>query len=142
MPDTGHSRKARNVLDSGCWQASVSDKNGVQYSAQSRIKYIANGDTMPAYVHVNLRVIDSAKQAALAPRFQAALEAAGGKILHFGPVAQILEGDEVPLPMAGVFEFPTLAQALAFYNSERYAPIKAERREAQQARMFIVETSS
>ena len=97
---------------------------------------------MPAYVHVNLRVIDPAKQAALAPRFQAALKEAGGKILHFGAVAQILEGDEMPLPMAGVFEFPTLAQALAFYNSERYAPIKAERQEAQQARMFIVEMHS
>lgn len=42
--------------------------------------------------------------------------------------------------MAGVFEFPTLAQALAFYNSETYAPIEAERRQAQQARMFVVET--
>jgi hypothetical protein len=36
-----------------------------------------------------------------------ALEEAGGKILHFGPVAQILEGNEVPRPMAGVFGFPT-----------------------------------
>jgi uncharacterized protein (DUF1330 family) len=53
------------------------------------------------------------KQAALASRFQAALQDAGGRILHFGPVAQVLEGDEDPLPMAGVFEFPTLAQALA-----------------------------
>jgi uncharacterized protein (DUF1330 family) len=97
---------------------------------------------MPAYVHVNLRVIDPAKQADLAPRFQAALTEAGGKILHFGPVAQLLEGEEMPLPLAGVFEFPTLAQALAFYDSERYAPIKAERREAQQARMFVVETPS
>ncbi|MGG1948779.1 DUF1330 domain-containing protein [Trinickia sp. NRRL B-1857] len=97
---------------------------------------------MPAYVHVNLRIIDAAKQASLAPRFQAALEAAGGKILHFGPVAQVLEGDEKPLPLAGVFEFPTLAQARAFYDSEAYAPIKAERLEAQQARMFIVETHS
>ncbi|MDY0884662.1 DUF1330 domain-containing protein [Dongia soli] len=95
---------------------------------------------MPAYVHINLRVIDPAKQAALAPRFQAALEEAGGRILYFGRVAQVLEGDETPLPMAGVLEFPTLAQALAFYNSETYAPIKAERREAQQARMFVVET--
>ena len=34
---------------------------------------------MPAYVHINLRVIDLAKQSALAPRFRAALqEAAGG----------------------------------------------------------------
>ncbi|MGN6581370.1 MAG: DUF1330 domain-containing protein [Bordetella sp.] len=94
---------------------------------------------MPAYVHINLRVIDSARQAALAPRFQAALQEAGGRILYFGRVAQVLEGDETPLPMAGVFEFPTLDQALAFYNSERYAPIKAERQEAQQARMFVVE---
>ncbi|CAM5218729.1 hypothetical protein CDEF62S_02881 [Castellaniella defragrans] len=97
---------------------------------------------MPAYVHVNLRVIDPAKQADLAPRFQSALKEAGGRILHFGPVAQVLEGEETPLPMAGVFEFPTLAQALTFYDSERYAPIKAERREAQEARMFIVETPS
>jgi uncharacterized protein (DUF1330 family) len=94
---------------------------------------------MPAYVHINLRVIDSAKQAALAPRFQAALHEAGGRILYFGRVAQVLEGDQEPLPLAGVFEFPTLAQALAFYHSERYAPIKAERQEAQQARMFVVE---
>ena len=94
---------------------------------------------MPAYVHVNLRVIDPAKQAALAPRFQAALQAAGGKILHFGPVAKVLEGDATPLPLAGVFEFPTLAEALAFYNSEAYAPIKADRHEAQEARMFVVE---
>ena len=95
---------------------------------------------MPAYVHINLRVIDAAKQAAVAPRFQEALQEAGGRILHFGLVAQVLEGEDEPLPMAGVFEFATLAQALAFYNSERYAPIKAERREAQKARMFIVET--
>ncbi|QKD05119.1 DUF1330 domain-containing protein [Mesorhizobium loti] len=95
---------------------------------------------MPAYVHINLRVIDAAKQAAVAPRFQEALQEAGGRILHFGLVTQVLEGEDEPLPMAGVFEFATLAQALAFYNSERYAPIKAERREAQEARMFIVET--
>ena len=95
---------------------------------------------MPAYVHINLRVIDPAKQAALVPRFQAALREAGGHILHFGPVVRSLEGEEEPLPLAGVLEFPTLAQALAFYESERYAPIKAERAEAQQAIMFVVET--
>ncbi|MBN3726008.1 DUF1330 domain-containing protein [Burkholderia sp. Ac-20379] len=97
---------------------------------------------MPAYVHVNLRVLDPAKQAALAPRFQEALREAGGKIVHFGPVVQVLEGDDVPLPMAGIFVFPTLAQAQAFYDSEQYTPIKAERREAQEARMFIVETQA
>jgi len=94
---------------------------------------------MPAYVHVNIRVIDPARQAALLPRFQAALHDAGGRVLHFGPVAKVLEGDHAPLPLAGVFEFPNLAAALDFYDSERYAPIKAERLEAQEARMFVVD---
>lgn len=94
---------------------------------------------MTAYVHVNLRITDAARQAALAPRFQAALAAAGGRILHFGPVVGTLEGDVAPLPLAGIFEFPTLAAALAFYDSADYAPIKAERALAQEARMFVVD---
>jgi len=94
---------------------------------------------MTAYVHVNLRIKDAEKQAALAPRFQAALHAAGGRVLHFGPVAQALEGDVEPLPVAGIFEFPTLAKALEFYQSPEYAPIKIERDLAQEARMFVVD---
>ena len=94
---------------------------------------------MSAYVHVNLRIKAPARQAALAPLFQAALQAAGGRILHFGPVAQVLEGDVAPLPMAGVFEFATLADALAFYQSPEYAPIEVERDAAQEARMFVVD---
>lgn len=96
---------------------------------------------MTAYVHINLRVTDPERQAALAPRFQAALQAAGGRIVHFGTVAHTLEGDVAPLPFAGVFEFPTVAAAMAFYLSSEYAPIKVERDAAQEARMFIVDAS-
>ena len=64
-----------------------------------------------------------------------------GAIQHFGAVAKVLEGSEAPLPYAGVFEFPDRETALAFYESERYAPIKAERREAQEARMFVVDAA-
>jgi uncharacterized protein (DUF1330 family) len=85
------------------------------------------------------RIKDSARQAALAPRFRAALQAAGGRILHFGPVAQMLEGDVAPLPMAGIFESAALADALAFYQSAEYAPIKVERDAAQEARVFVVD---
>ncbi len=45
----------------------------------------------------------------------------------------------MPLPLAGIFEFPTLAEALAFYQSPEYAPIKAERDMAQEARIFVVD---
>jgi uncharacterized protein (DUF1330 family) len=94
---------------------------------------------MAAHVHVNIRIKDPARHAALVPRFQAALQAAGGRILHFGRVAQTLEGDVAPLPLAGIFEFPTLADAMAFYQSPEYAPIKVERDAAQEARMFVVD---
>lgn len=97
---------------------------------------------MPAYVHVNLRIIDAAKQAGLAPRFQAALQQFGGRVTHFGLVTDVLEGTDTPLPLAGVFEFETKERALEFYNSQLYAPIKEERRLAQEARMFVVETKS
>ncbi len=96
---------------------------------------------MPAYVHVNLRIKDAQRQAALAPRFQAALQAAGGRIVHFGPVVELLEGDIEPLPVAGIFEFATLADAMAFYRSSEYAPIKLERDAAQEARMFVVDAT-
>ena len=56
-----------------------------------------------------------------------------------GEMAQLLEGDVTPLPMAGIFEFPTLADALAFYQSSEYAPIKIERDAAQEARLFVVD---
>jgi uncharacterized protein (DUF1330 family) len=94
---------------------------------------------MTAYVHINMRIKDPERQAALVPRFQAALQAAGGRILHFGPVAEVLEGNVEPLPLAGIFEFPSVADALAFYRSPEYAPIKVERDLAQEARMFIVD---
>ncbi len=38
-----------------------------------------------------------------------------------------------------IFEFANLADALAFYRSPEYAPIKAERDAAQEARMFVVD---
>ena len=93
---------------------------------------------MTAYVHVNLRVLDATLQASLAPRFQAALERAGGRIVHFGPVVDHLEGAVIPLPLAGIFAFETLEAARAFYLSADYAPIKVDRLRAQEARMFIV----
>lgn len=94
---------------------------------------------MAAYVHLNIRVLDPARQAALAPQFKRAVAEASGRLLYFGPVVETLEGDSDPLPLAGIIEFPTVAQALQFYNSEAYAPIKAERREVQEARIFVVE---
>jgi uncharacterized protein (DUF1330 family) len=94
---------------------------------------------MAAYALVNIRIKDPARQAALVPCFQAALHAAGGRIVHFGPVAQVLEGDVAPLHMAGIFGFPTLADAMAFYQSPEHAPDRGRARCRAEARMFIVD---
>lgn len=51
----------------------------------------------------------------------------------------MLEGDSAPLPMAGIFEFATIVDALSLYQSLEYAPIKIERDAAQEARMFVVD---
>jgi uncharacterized protein (DUF1330 family) len=96
---------------------------------------------VPAYVHVNLRILDAARQAALAPRFREALERAGGRVHHFGPVTDVLEGKAMPLPLAGLFEFPSREAALAFYRSDAYAPIREERSLAQEARMYVVDVA-
>ena len=92
---------------------------------------------MPAFVFVNFDVLDKRRQETLVPRFQEALEAAGVKIIAFGEVVERLEGEIEPYPRAAVFEFPTLEAAQSFYRSDAYAPILAEGREIQRARMFI-----
>lgn len=93
---------------------------------------------MPAYVLVNFDVLDAERQAALQPRFQAALERAGARIIAFGNVVDHLEGEIAPYQRAAVFEFQSLEAARAFYRSDDYAPLRAERAEIQRARMFIV----
>ena len=84
----------------------MADKTNAFLGPQQRLRITMHTHHLrghnPAYVHVNLRVIDSAKQASLVPRFQAALKEAGGRTLHFGPVVKMLEGDEMPLPMANL----------------------------------------
>jgi uncharacterized protein (DUF1330 family) len=93
---------------------------------------------MPAYVFVNFDVLDPQRQAALVPRFQAALHSVGARIIAFGNVVDRLEGDVEPYAKAAVFEFPTLEAAQAFYRSEIYKPLRVEREKIQRARMFIV----
>jgi uncharacterized protein (DUF1330 family) len=97
---------------------------------------------LAAYVHLNLRVIDPGRQAALMPRFMKALADVGGRLIHFGRVAKVLEGEDMPLPFAGVLEFSTVEAAVAFYESPEYASVKAERALAQEARIFVVEGGS
>ena len=95
---------------------------------------------MSAYVFINFDVVDAQRQAALVPRFLEALKLAGGRMMIMGAVVDSLGGDVAPYGRAAVFEFPTVEAAQAFYRSDDYAPIRAERAVAQRARMFIVGT--
>jgi uncharacterized protein (DUF1330 family) len=93
---------------------------------------------MSAFVFVNFDVLDKTRQEQFLPRFEEVLKKVGGRIALFGDVVDHLEGEIEPYSRAAVLEFPTLEAARAFYRSDDYAPLLAERREIQRARMFIV----
>ncbi|MFT4103697.1 MAG: DUF1330 domain-containing protein [Burkholderiaceae bacterium] len=81
---------------------------------------------MSAYVIVETQVTDPTRYEAYRALSPAAVEAAGGRFVVRGGRCETLEGDWHPSRVV-VLEFPTYAQARAFYDS----PLYAEAREAR-----------
>ena len=95
---------------------------------------------MPAYVVVQIAVHDPAgyeEYKALAP---ATVAAYGGRYLIRGGVSQVLEGSWQPSRLV-VLEFPTMAQARAWWDSPEYTPVKAVRQRCAQTEMLLIEGS-
>ena len=82
---------------------------------------------MPAYCVFHIRqVLDPALLAAYRERVRATVEHYGGRYVFVGGVVEVVEGDWRPaFPV--IIEFPSLAQARAWYDSPEYAPLKAQR---------------
>ena len=93
---------------------------------------------MAAYIVVNVHITDESGYAAYWPLVPPTLEAYGGRFLARGGRAQRLEGSGTPGRMI-VLEFPSYEQALAWYESEEYAPAKRRRLASADAEMIIVE---
>ena len=94
---------------------------------------------MSAYVIVDAAVSDPGRYREYMALSPAAIEAAGGRFVVRGGACETLEGDWRPSRMV-VVEFPDLAAARAFYDSERYREARARRAGAtEHFNMIIVE---
>lgn len=92
---------------------------------------------MAAYLVVDIDVTDAnqyAQYTALAP---AAIAAHGGRYLVRGGAPTPVEGDWSPTRIV-VLEFPTMADAKAFYDSPAYVEARAVRAGAATMRMVAV----
>ena len=93
---------------------------------------------MPAYVIVQIAVEDPVvyqRYKALAPP---SIAVYGGRYVVRGGPCEILEGTWQP-PRLVVLEFPTPAQAKAWWSSPEYAPAKALRQGCSRTEMLLIE---
>jgi uncharacterized protein (DUF1330 family) len=94
---------------------------------------------MPAYVIADVRrAWDAEKLAEYRRRNTDAVAAHGGRFAARGGAIERLEGDW-PTERIVIIEFPDMAAARAWYESDGYAPLKALRREASDTNIIVVE---
>ena len=93
---------------------------------------------MPAYLIVNVEVFDGARYEDYKRLADVTVEAYGGRYLARGGRVEVLEGDWEPRRVV-VVEFPTEAQARAWWDSPEYAEPKAIRQATAHTDMFVVE---
>jgi len=93
---------------------------------------------MAAYFLVEIETVDAEEMAEYRAKVPPVVEACGGRFLVRGGSSETLEGDWHPKRLV-VLEFPDLATAKAFYDSEAYEPLKQMRLRAGNSKMVLVE---
>lgn len=93
---------------------------------------------MAAYIIANVEVSDRATYEEYRQQVPAVIAAHGGRFLARGGAAEVLEGETLPHRMV-ILEFPSMAQARAFYHSPEYQRLVAIRQRASRASLLAVE---
>ncbi|TDG13328.1 DUF1330 domain-containing protein [Seongchinamella unica] len=93
---------------------------------------------MSAYVIYDVDIRDPQRYQEFMVKAKPALEAAGGRYLARGGEHKVIEGDWEPRRLV-LFEFPSIAKAEEFYNSDLYQGYKAIRDECSSGHIVIVE---
>ena len=93
---------------------------------------------MAAYVIADLEVTDPTRFAEYRERVPATLAAYGGRFLVRGGAHEVVEGRWHPRRLV-VLEFPSLAQARQWYDSEEYREPKAMRLVASDTNLVFVD---
>jgi uncharacterized protein (DUF1330 family) len=93
---------------------------------------------MPAYVIVDVTTTDQALMDEYRTHVPATLAKYGGRFLVRGGAHETIEGSWKPNRLV-VLEFPSMAQAKRWYDSEEYREPKAMRLRAGNANLIMVE---
>jgi uncharacterized protein (DUF1330 family) len=93
---------------------------------------------MPAYVVVEVEVLDAGRYEDYKRMVPPSLAAYGGRFLVRGGEAETLEGDWAPKRIV-VVEFPSVERAKEWWASREYAEAKALRQATARTRMIVVE---
>jgi uncharacterized protein (DUF1330 family) len=93
---------------------------------------------MPAYVVLDINVIDSEGYARYKELGPATVAAYGGRYLVRGGRAETLEGSWLPSRLV-IIEFPSVASGRAWWASAEYGTAKAIRQATAQTEMVLVE---
>lgn len=93
---------------------------------------------MPAYIVVEVEVLDPQRYESYKAMVPPSLEAFGGRFVVRGGKVETLEGDWSPKRFVMV-EFPSVEKAKAWWASEGYAEAKALRQATAKTQMIVVE---
>ncbi len=93
---------------------------------------------MSAYVIYDVEIRDPERYLEYTVKVKPAVEAAGGRYLARGGKHKVIEGNWEPKRLV-LFEFPSIARAKEFYNSELYRQYKPIREESSSGNIVIVE---
>lgn len=87
----------------------------------------------------NLEVLDAEKLEDYTTRAAPVVERFGGRYLVIGGKAQVVEGDWAPV-FPVMIQFPSLARAFEWYESEEYRDLKHLRHEAVRCNAVFIES--
>ena len=93
---------------------------------------------MAAYFIINLKVTDPKGFHRYSKAVLAIVTKYGGKFIVRGGELNALEGNWKPVTVA-VLEFPSMAHARQFYDSEDYKPLLALRKETTDSEVVLVD---
>ena len=93
---------------------------------------------MPAFIVVQIDVQDAATYEQYKAAAPASITAYGGRYLVRGGPVEVLEGTWQPARLV-VLEFPTAAQARAWWATAEYGPAKRLRQACAATEMILIE---
>ncbi len=93
---------------------------------------------MPAYIIVEIEILDPQVYEEYKKLTPASLAAYNGKFIVRGGRTEVLESDWNPGRIV-VLEFPTMEKAKQWWSSEEYAPAKDIRQRSASTKMVLVE---